>query len=135
MTELELAGFDEFWTAYPRKQQKISAARMYKRVLKMTNATQIIRAAKLYAQERAGKEHVYTKLPATWLNSGAWDDYPEEAEPKPIEGFYAEFCSAELDAWHAYYRKTTGLNCPVDRRGGWLFPTRWPPDLESKEAR
>lgn len=45
-----------------------------------------------------------------------------------LTGFYAEFGSPEQDAWDSYYRRTKGLNAPRDKRGGWRFPSQWPPD-------
>jgi hypothetical protein len=32
-----------------------------------------------------------------------------------------------LAAWDAYGRETTGKPYPRNRRGGWHFPTKWPP--------
>ena len=32
-----------------------------------------------------------------------------------------------LDAWDDYSRATTGRPYPRNRRGGWCFPTKWPP--------
>lgn len=130
--ETELEGFDEFWRIFPRRVAKQAAIRMYKRALKLTTPAEILRAAKQYAQERAGQDANYTKHPATWLNAGCWGDYV----PYPFDrngngvadvGFYADFSSAELEAWQTYGRQTRGRTYPTDKRGGWRFPTRWPP--------
>ena len=75
-----LDGFDAFWTAYPKKRDKIAAMKMYARALKLTTSAEILRAAKLFAGERAGQEEKYTPYPATWLNAGGWGNYPPPAE-------------------------------------------------------
>lgn len=131
----DLEGFDEFWKVYPRRVAKQAAIRMYKRALKLTTSAEILRAAKRYMGERYGKDEAFTKHPATWLNAGCWDDYPQVEETKNASaGFYAAFTSEELDAWNAYGRKTKGLNYPADKRGGWYFPTQWPPGYQTERA-
>jgi uncharacterized protein YdaU (DUF1376 family) len=42
--------------------------------------------------------------------------------------FYAAFGSDELEAWDAYGRMTKGNTYPRDKRGGWYFPSQWPPE-------
>ena len=37
-----------------------------------------------------------------------------------------------LAAWDAYGRETTGKPYPRDRRGGWHFPTKWPPGHDAE---
>jgi hypothetical protein len=37
-----------------------------------------------------------------------------------------------LAAWDAYGRATTGKAYPRNRRGGWCFPTKWPPGHEAE---
>ncbi len=37
-----------------------------------------------------------------------------------------------LAAWDAYGRDTTGTPYPRNRRGGWHFPTKWPPGHEAE---
>jgi hypothetical protein len=36
-------------------------------------------------------------------------------------------------AWAAFYRATKGKTPPIDRRGGWRFPSRFPPSLQVAE--
>lgn len=135
--EKELLGFDEFWAVYPRKVAKLAAKRMYARALKLTTPEAILEATRKYANEREGKDIQFTAHAATWLNAGRWDDYLPATSDAPRTaptGFYAAFCSAELDAWNAYGRKTKGLNYPADKRGGWTFPTRWPPGHDGYDA-
>lgn len=39
----------------------------------------------------------------------------------------------ELDAWDEYGRKKTGKSFPRNSRGGWRFPSRWPPGYQPPE--
>lgn len=55
---------------------------------------------------------------------------PNDAAPV---GFYAAAETQELDAWDRYRERTMGKSYPRDAKGGWNFPTQWPPD-ETKAA-
>jgi len=35
--------------------------------------------------------------------------------------------SREGRAWAAHWKATKGKSPPMDKRGGWRFPSRWPP--------
>lgn len=126
----EIEGFGDFWKSYPRKRDKITAQKMYVRSLKIATSAEILHGARLYAMERAGKDETFTKHPATWLNAGAWMNYPKPTEQKPIEGVYVAFCDPAREAWDNYGRQTKGNTYPKDRAGGWWFPTRWPPNQQ-----
>lgn len=70
----------EFWTAYPRKQSKIDAQKAWRQVMvgetgPKANARRVINAARRYAQD-PNRTAGYTKLPATWLRAGCWEDGP-----------------------------------------------------------
>ncbi|MGJ0506550.1 MAG: hypothetical protein ACR652_05310 [Methylocystis sp.] len=36
-------------------------------------------------------------------------------------------------AWAAHWRETKGKSPPMDSRGGWRFPSRWPPSTIAAE--
>jgi hypothetical protein len=75
---------------------------------------------------QAGLKLDWTLTWNRWIRKEA-DNYKK---PKPSVaqiGFYARFGSAELDAWDAYGRLNKGSTYPKDKRGGWTFPSRWPP--------
>lgn len=130
-----MENFDEFWAVYPRKRDKLAAQRAYKRALKITSAAEILRGANLYAKERAGHDANYTKHPATWLNAGGFGNYPpEQPRSDSASGFYASFTSAELEAWDNYRLNREGTDWPRDKKGGWWFPTRWPPNYQEQAA-
>jgi len=67
---------------------------------------------------------------ATWRNwmrrAGGVLVVPPNGNGHADIGFYASFSSPELEAWDEYGRKNS-KNYPRDKRGGWTFPTQWPP--------
>lgn len=51
----------------------------------------------------------------------------------PIDDGYVEVLEQHaLEAWDAYRMKTEGKTWPRNKRGGWRFPTKWPPGHEAK---
>ena len=83
--------FDEFWAAYPRKSEKQDARKAWARVTRKVLPEKIIAAAKVYAQKRAGEDHQFTKLPATWLNKGSYDEadlQPPAPRSGPVQRYY-----------------------------------------------
>jgi hypothetical protein len=70
----EAAFEEEFWPAYPRKDDKGRARKAFLAALKSKKATvaDLVNGATRYATERQGEDPKYTKQPATWLNAEAW---------------------------------------------------------------
>jgi hypothetical protein len=48
----------------------------------------ITAGAKRYADERRGEPAKFTKLPATWLRKGCYDDQPDPEPPPGADGEY-----------------------------------------------
>lgn len=67
--------FEEFWEAYPRKDDKKKAHTIYDRIAKTIPEQTIIDGARRYAAD-PNRDPAYTKYPTTWLNAGAWDNQP-----------------------------------------------------------
>lgn len=69
-------GFTEFWAAYPKKEAKKAALRIYERTIKDTSPEDIINGAKRYAEyvRAEKKERKFIKSPDGWLNAGRWED-------------------------------------------------------------
>jgi hypothetical protein len=68
---------DQFWQAYPRKTEKLSAMKKLATLRKSGIVTfaDLMAGVKRYAA--AGTEPQYTKHPTTWLNAGCWADEPQ----------------------------------------------------------
>src|SRR5690606_136681 len=71
--------FAEFYAAYPRREDRKSAERAWKRVMKAkVDPRHVIAAAQRYAEQTRTTERRFIKLPATWLNAGAYDNEPAQ---------------------------------------------------------
>lgn len=69
------ATFDEFWRAYPRKDDVGAARRAWAKATKTADPEVIIAGAHRYADDPT-RVPKYTKNPATWLNAGSWMNGP-----------------------------------------------------------
>jgi hypothetical protein len=70
--------FEEFWNAYPRKLDKAKAFRAFKSALRRATFEDILAGVIAYRNDPA-RNPDFTKYPATWLNSDAWEN---AASPK-----------------------------------------------------
>lgn len=67
------AGFDAFWSVYPRRVGKISAMKAWAKSVKIADEQEILQAAREFAVSDVGLGD-FCPHPATWLNAGRWDD-------------------------------------------------------------
>jgi len=70
-------GFDEFWSAYPKKRSKEAALKAWKKLRPGKQLKeQIIEAVNKQAKdpEWHRENGQYIPYPATWLNAGGWQD-------------------------------------------------------------
>jgi len=76
-------GFDEFWSAYPRKDGKTEARTAYAKAIKKANVTPelLTAGASRYAgrMQRDRTERSKIKMAQGWLNNDRWED--ESTEP------------------------------------------------------
>jgi hypothetical protein len=93
-----------------------------------------------YWTGRAGSGGVKLDWSATWRNwvrtaAEKLGKVPLGSKPESsgVPKFYAKFGSEEQDAWDAYAKSRGGKAFPRDTKGGWEFPTRWPPGYEAIE--
>lgn len=73
--------FQEFWNAYPRKGSKRAALKAWMSASKGASVAEIVNGAHRYAAD-PNRDPAFTKLPATWLNAGCWEDGPLPARGK-----------------------------------------------------
>lgn len=71
--------FEEFWTAYPRKLDKAKAFRAFKSALKRASFEDLLAGVLLYRNDPK-RDPEFTKYPATWLNSDAWENAHEPSK-------------------------------------------------------
>ena len=65
--------FMEFWNAYPRKLDKAKAFRAFRSALKRAKFEDILAGVIAYRNDPK-RNPDFTKYPATWLNSDAWEN-------------------------------------------------------------
>ena len=98
------AGFERFWTAYPKKVGKQAALSAYKKVkVPVDTLISAVEAQKRSAQwtKENGR---YIPNPATWLNQGRWEDVLET--PATVEtGTGWTMGTEELEAVRAMKRR------------------------------
>ncbi len=77
--------FMEFWSEYPRRENKNQAFKEWEREKKYNpkfDQEKIVGAARTYSEEVSGTEQRYIKMPSTFLHAGTWLEkvyLPEEA--------------------------------------------------------
>jgi len=71
--------FEEFWNFYPRKVDKLAAQTAFQKTIKTTDWSEILDGVKRLANDPNLPEKQFIPYPATWLNSGGWNNepYPE----------------------------------------------------------
>jgi hypothetical protein len=72
--------FMDWYLEYPRKASRAVAEKAYAKARKKATANELLEGVKRYAAD-PNREQEFTKLPATWLNGGCWDD-----GPLPVKG-------------------------------------------------
>ncbi|WP_460441022.1 hypothetical protein, partial [Amycolatopsis stemonae] len=101
------ADFDEFWSAYPRREAKKGARTKFAQAVKAgTSAATIVAGARRYAAyvTQVGREREKIKIPTTWLNNGCWDDElngPTIAAPAKPSGDPADWLRERWQAGDA----------------------------------
>ena len=71
------SGFSEFWSEYPRKENKQAAKKSYNKINPDSDLQEIILCA--IRKQKKSKQWTknggqYIPLPATWLNNKRWQD-------------------------------------------------------------
>lgn len=80
LPQAELEGeFEEFWSIYPRKVDKLAARKAYAKAVGEFGSTTVLAGARRMANDPNLPPKQFIPYPATWLNAGGWDSepYPE----------------------------------------------------------
>jgi hypothetical protein len=93
------AGFTEWWSRYPRKDDKLDAKRAYKAIVTgahrdpecRASIPQLLAALKVH---KFPKERQFIKQPATWLNKGAWASADVDALGDDVDEAQAQHTAA-----------------------------------------
>lgn len=68
-------GFADFWSIYPKKDDKPLAKRSFEKALNRADLETILAGAERYRND-PNREPGFTKNPSTWLNADAWENGP-----------------------------------------------------------
>lgn len=74
--------FDDFWAAYPRRDDKARARLSWTKATHAADPAVIIAGARRYAAD-PNREEQYTKHATTWLNAESWTNGPLPARGRP----------------------------------------------------
>lgn len=74
------AGFDYWWSLYPRKRDKGHALKAWRTARKKASAEEITEGLQRQLPELTAREPDKRPYPATWLNGERWSDAPDETE-------------------------------------------------------
>lgn len=70
--------FQKFYNAYPRKREPLAARKAFAKALEHATPDVIVAGAERLAADPNLPPKQFIPYPATWLNSGGWDDEPYE---------------------------------------------------------
>jgi hypothetical protein len=127
--------FKRFKAAYPRRDGANPwqpAEKKFNALVKTgVDPETMIRAASELAREEGARGNVGTKFipqALTWLNQQRFQDYAAASfASSSDDGMVEVLGEDELAAWDAYARAQGRKSYPRNGRGGWRFPSRWPP--------
>lgn len=126
--------FSTFLAAFPARPEghDVPAAReaWARAIGRGADPKTILAGAEAYSRETEGRPPRYFMSAARWLNEGRWRD----ARARPAQEralVWIPYGSPEWNAWSAHYRASRGKTPPQDKRGGWRFPTPFPPSTNA----
>jgi hypothetical protein len=136
--------FSEFWSAFPSRDgdnpKEPARSAFQEAVAAGAEPKAIIVAAKAYASATAGRERRYVASAARWLGERRWQggSQPTIATSSPAmtpaPGVWISATSPEWRAWADHWRATKSKTPPTDAKGGWRFPSRYPPEPQPMAA-
>lgn len=132
--------FEEFWKVYPRREganPKEPARKQFNSAVKAgADPDEIIAGAKrCRVVEAKNIGTPYIPQAVKWLRDERWNDYPARPEGDDGDGLIEVLEQRALEAWDAYGLKMNGRAYPRNKKGGWRFPTKWPPGQAEEQLR
>lgn len=130
--ERESREFAEWYSAYPRHEDRLDAEKAYRAARKRgVSADILLSGAVRYALEKRGVEKKFIKLPATWLNKGAYENQPDlgghrhlqAVDPRPVDAIpdFEIDADAILGPDHWSPKVTAEIDdLPRDQRQRWF---------------
>jgi hypothetical protein len=128
--------FERFLAAFPEREDghdREATLPAWRAAVARAPAERVIAGAVAYAADVEGRERRFVMSARRWLQEGRWRDLPRPAAHAAPALVWVAYGSPEWAQWAAFYRATKGKTPPLDRRGGWRFPTRTPPAAVAAE--
>lgn len=133
-------GFEELWQVRLRRDgpdPREPARRAFAEAVRRGAETGVIvagmrRFAEIF-HDKSGTR--YVARTEKWLRERQWEDYqPSVAlDPRAVGQVWLRQDDDRFKAWDRHHRSTRGRGAPTDARGGWLFPSEWPPGHEKHQ--
>lgn len=126
--------FEAFWEGYPT-DSNMSKAEAFAEWERLTederrDATVSLPAFRGYCTSHPDYRPIHANR---YLSKRRWEGHLKTATAVQQRVFVGQG-SPQWDAWCRYYRATKGTSPPVDDRGGWNFPSEWPPKMAQSAA-
>jgi uncharacterized protein YdaU (DUF1376 family) len=129
--------FLSFWKAYPttpimsRKEALAAWGKLSPEDRK--SATEAVEPYRAYCRTNPTYSTVHA---CRFLSQRRFEGFQQQAPALALvsSSFYAPAGSKQLEAWQDHKRQTTGKSCPVDAKGGWTFPSEYPPSSREDAA-
>lgn len=109
--------FDEFWDAYPRKENKAKARLAWVKARRRVAAQVIIDGARRYRDD-PNREAAFTAHAATWINGERWGDDPLPAKEGKESGRIVTYLEQVADEPCEHGEPRGAERCPLCRRSG-----------------
>jgi hypothetical protein len=129
--------FDEFWKEYPQRDgdnPRKTAEKKFNALVKTGVDPDLIIAGAKRAAHDARRRNVYgtqyVPQAIKWLNDQRFLDIAVDAFAGADDGMVEVLDQLQLEAWDAYGLQHRGKKYPRDKKGGWRFPSKWPPGYE-----
>ena len=120
--------FELFWSGYPTdaNMSKKQAYKIWQRldVEERQKAIDSLPAYRAYCQANTDYRPKHAE---GYLSQAKYDGHLAVAQRVALQSFHVSQNTPQWRAWEAHYRRTRGQSPPMDTRGGWNFPTEWPP--------
>jgi hypothetical protein len=128
--------FERFATVFPQRAggHDLDAARTaWRAALQRAPVAVIIKGAAAHAEAMKDRPPRFVMSMRRWLQESRWRDAHSAAPASKTALIWIALDTPEWRAWAAFYRRTKGKTPPLDMRGGWRFPSRFPPEVVAAE--
>lgn len=126
--------FLEFWNGYPTdaNMSKKEAFDVWKRMDSelRSKAIESLPAFRAYCEFQKDYRPIHANR---YLLKERFEGFLKVAQQAAAASVYVHRNDVAWQAWDAFYRREKGKSPPQDAKGGWYFPTQFPPAQQAAE--